>query len=35
MAVLSKVLYVEDDPDIREIATLALEDGGGAHPSNL
>ncbi|WP_025739352.1 response regulator [Salinivibrio socompensis] len=29
MAVLSKVLYVEDDPDIREIATLALEDVGG------
>lgn len=29
MAVLNKVLYVEDDPDIREIATLALEDVGG------
>ncbi|WP_396586230.1 response regulator [Bermanella sp. R86510] len=26
---LSKILYVEDDPDIREIATLALEDLGG------
>jgi Response regulator containing CheY-like receiver, AAA-type ATPase, and DNA-binding domains len=29
MSVLDKVLYVEDDPDIREIATLALEDVGG------
>lgn len=29
MTVLNKVLYVEDDPDIREIATLALEDVGG------
>ncbi|OOE97369.1 response regulator [Salinivibrio sp. IB643] len=29
MAVLNKVLYVEDDPDILEIATLALEGVGG------
>lgn len=29
MAKLEKILYVEDDPDIREIATLALEDVGG------
>lgn len=26
---LKKVLYVEDDPDIREIASLALHDVGG------
>jgi CheY-like chemotaxis protein len=26
---LQKIVYVEDDPDIREIATLALEDVGG------
>ena len=26
---LHKILYVEDDPDIREIAILALEDVGG------
>ncbi|MDR9425021.1 MAG: response regulator [Marinobacter sp.] len=26
---LDKVLYVEDDPDIREIAAMALEDVGG------
>jgi len=26
---LQKVLYVEDDPDIREIASLALVDVGG------
>ncbi len=26
---LEKLLYVEDDPDIREIATLALHDIGG------
>lgn len=26
---LQKLLYVEDDPDIREIATLALHDIGG------
>lgn len=26
---LQKVMYVEDDPDIREIATLALRDVGG------
>lgn len=29
MSTLEKVVYVEDDPDIREIATLALEDIGG------
>lgn len=29
MSKLEKILYVEDDPDIREIATLALEDVGG------
>ncbi|MCH8529715.1 MAG: response regulator [Saccharospirillum sp.] len=29
MNTLEKVLYVEDDPDIREIATLALGDIGG------
>lgn len=29
MSSLQKVLYVEDDPDIREIATLALRDVGG------
>ncbi|GGD73407.1 response regulator [Lacimicrobium alkaliphilum] len=29
MSDLRKVLYVEDDPDIREIAELALEDVGG------
>ena len=29
MGTLEKVFYVEDDPDIREIATLALEDVGG------
>lgn len=29
MAVLNKILYVEDDADIREIAALALEDVGG------
>ena len=28
-AVLQRVLYVEDDPDIRTIATLALETVGG------
>lgn len=32
MSTLEKVLYVEDDPDIREIATLALEDVGGLTP---
>lgn len=26
---LEKILYVEDDPDIREIASMALEDVGG------
>ena len=26
---LQNVLYIEDDPDIREIATLALQDVGG------
>jgi DNA-binding response OmpR family regulator len=26
---LQNVMYVEDDPDIREIATLALKDVGG------
>jgi DNA-binding response OmpR family regulator len=26
---LQNVMYVEDDPDIREIATLALQDVGG------
>ncbi len=29
MASLQRVLYVEDDPDIREIAELALQDVGG------
>lgn len=29
MTTLQTVLYVEDDPDIREIATLALQDVGG------
>jgi CheY-like chemotaxis protein len=29
MNTLEKILYVEDDPDIREIATLALRDVGG------
>lgn len=29
MNALKTVLYVEDDPDIREIATLALQDVGG------
>ena len=29
MSELQRVLYVEDDPDIREIATLALHDVGG------
>lgn len=29
MNALQTVLYVEDDPDIREIATLALQDVGG------
>lgn len=29
MTTLKTVLYVEDDPDIREIATLALQDVGG------
>ncbi len=29
MSAPEKVLYVEDDPDIREIATLALRDVGG------
>lgn len=29
LSLLRKVFYVEDDPDIREIATLALEDVGG------
>ena len=29
MSTLQKVAYVEDDPDIREIAALALEDVGG------
>lgn len=29
MSRLEKVLYVEDDGDIREIATLALQDVGG------
>jgi len=28
-ALLNKVLYVEDDPDIRAIAELALQDVGG------
>jgi CheY-like chemotaxis protein len=26
---LQNVMYIEDDPDIREIATLALQDVGG------
>lgn len=29
MSVLQRVLYVEDDPDIREIAELALKEVGG------
>lgn len=29
MGELKRVLYVEDDPDIREIASLALQDVGG------
>lgn len=29
MKALQNVMYVEDDPDIREIATLALRDVGG------
>ena len=29
MPPLEKVMYVEDDSDIREIATLALRDLGG------
>jgi len=29
MIALQNVMYVEDDPDIREIATLALQDVGG------
>ncbi|MGQ7261136.1 response regulator [Vreelandella sp. V005] len=29
MATLERVMYVEDDPDIREIAAMALEDVGG------
>lgn len=29
MSALQKVLYVEDDVDIREIATIALQDIGG------
>lgn len=29
MSNLERVIYVEDDPDIREIATLALGDIGG------
>jgi len=29
MPPLEKVMYIEDDPDIREIATLALRDVGG------
>ncbi|WP_232305610.1 response regulator [Gilvimarinus polysaccharolyticus] len=29
MSELKRILYVEDDPDIREIAILALEDVGG------
>ena len=29
LAPLQRILYVEDDPDIRTIATLALEDVGG------
>lgn len=29
MKTLQRVMYVEDDPDIREIATLALKDIGG------
>lgn len=29
MKILERVLYVEDDPDIREIASLALGDIGG------
>ena len=29
MSTLERVFYVEDDQDIREVATLALEDVGG------
>lgn len=29
MEILDRVMYVEDDPDIREIAAMALEDVGG------
>lgn len=29
MDTLERVMYVEDDPDIREIAAMALEDVGG------
>ncbi|RUR30156.1 response regulator [Vreelandella andesensis] len=29
MDTLEKIMYVEDDPDIREIASMALEDVGG------
>ncbi|MCH4813602.1 MULTISPECIES: response regulator [Halomonadaceae] len=29
MDALERVLYVEDDPDIRDIAAMALEDVGG------
>lgn len=29
MSALKRVLYVEDDPDIREVATMALELMGG------
>lgn len=29
MSVLKRVLYIEDDPDIREVATAALELMGG------
>ncbi|MDP3534732.1 MAG: response regulator [Halomonas sp.] len=29
MDTLVKVMYVEDDPDIRDIASMALEDVGG------
>jgi CheY-like chemotaxis protein len=29
MAMLNKILYVDDEPDIREVATLALDSVGG------